>query len=154
MSGKRLVASEQGFSLLEVLIAVTVLTIGLLGVLMFQITAIKGNALANEAVTATYFAQEQIEIFQRTAFGSIISSTTGVDFTLHQPKYEDLPALTTNLSMSKQIKSGKYIYRVWEVVPTPQTSLTLKTITVWGCWADEKGKWHNVQLVTRKGDVS
>jgi type IV pilus modification protein PilV len=153
MNGKHLVASEQGFSLLEVLIAVTILTIGLLGVLMFQITAIKGNALANEAVTATYFAQEQIEIFQRTTFGSI-NSSTGVDTSLHQPIYADLPALTDNAAMSKPIKSGKHIYRVWEVVHTPLTSSTLKTITVWGCWADEKGKWHSVQLVTRKGNVS
>jgi len=38
--------NEKGFTLLEVIVAISVLTIGLLGVASMQVSAIKGNTLA------------------------------------------------------------------------------------------------------------
>jgi type IV pilus assembly protein PilV len=53
--------SETGFTLIEVLIAVIVLTIGLLGVVSLQITSKRGNNDALQRATATMLAEDMVE---------------------------------------------------------------------------------------------
>ena len=53
--------SEKGFTLLEVIIAISILTIGLLAVASMQVSAIKGNTLAFGVTEATSWAGDQIE---------------------------------------------------------------------------------------------
>ena len=55
--------NENGFSLVELLIAITLLAIGLLAVAGMQSTAINYNAWANRLSTATSLAQEVMEDF-------------------------------------------------------------------------------------------
>lgn len=52
---------ENGFTLLEVLIAVFILTIGILGVNALQITSIRGNSTARGLSESTNFAAVQVE---------------------------------------------------------------------------------------------
>ena len=47
---------KRGFTLLEVLIAVSIFSVGLLAVASMQISAIGGNRLGNELSTATFLA--------------------------------------------------------------------------------------------------
>jgi type IV pilus assembly protein PilV len=51
----------RGFTLLETLIALTILAIGLLGLLGLQIAAAKGNASGFQATTAVALAEQRIE---------------------------------------------------------------------------------------------
>jgi len=53
--------NEKGFTLLEVIVAISILTIGLLGVASMQVSAIKGNTLAFGVTGATSWASDQIE---------------------------------------------------------------------------------------------
>ncbi|MFZ5764529.1 MAG: type IV pilus modification PilV family protein [Thermodesulfobacteriota bacterium] len=53
--------SERGFTLLEVLIAVAIFTIGILAVNAMQISAIGGNATANRVTESTNWASDRIE---------------------------------------------------------------------------------------------
>ena len=53
--------SEKGFSLLELLIALVVLSVGLLGMAEMQVTSISGNAFSNNVTIATGLAQNKIE---------------------------------------------------------------------------------------------
>lgn len=58
----RQIFSEQtGFSLLEILIAITILAIGLLALAQMQITSIQGNAFSSRTTDATTLAQDALE---------------------------------------------------------------------------------------------
>ena len=67
---------EKGFSLVELLIAITILAIGLLAVAGMQSTAINSNAWANRLSTATSLAQEVMEDLLAKDAGDVIFSAT------------------------------------------------------------------------------
>lgn len=52
---------EDGFTLIEVLIAVVLVGIGLLAVAGLQTTAMRGNSFARETTVATQLAEEMVE---------------------------------------------------------------------------------------------
>ena len=58
---KRLSGNESGFTLVEMLIAILLMTIGLLAVLTTQDVAIKANSISNRLTVATSLAQEALE---------------------------------------------------------------------------------------------
>lgn len=140
------VLENSGMSLLEVLIALTILSVGLLGIAALEITAIKGNATSDETAVAAYYAQEKLEEFRRTAFDNVVSSP-GIDMS-GAPDYASIP--TDNAVNSKLSKKRIRIYRVWFV---EDNTATLKNITVWSCWQEGGVRWHTMQFVTRKGKV-
>ena len=52
---------SRGFTLIEVLIAIVILSVGLLGMAALTVGIINGNKLSKDATTATVLAQEKIE---------------------------------------------------------------------------------------------
>jgi type IV pilus assembly protein PilV len=52
---------EKGFTLVEILIAMTIFAIGVLALAEMQITAIRGNAFSSTTTDGTTFAQDRIE---------------------------------------------------------------------------------------------
>jgi type IV pilus modification protein PilV len=58
---------EKGFTLLEVIIAVLVLGIGILGLIQMQVAAMNGNLSASKMTTAVNLAQDEIEQLKRLA---------------------------------------------------------------------------------------
>ena len=54
-------SNEKGFSLIEIMIAITVFAIGILAVGKMQITAIKGNSFVNDLTRAATLAQDRME---------------------------------------------------------------------------------------------
>lgn len=59
-----MLSNQKGFSLLELLIALTVLAIGLLGLAGLHVAAIQGNVSGFKISTATAVAQERIEVLK------------------------------------------------------------------------------------------
>lgn len=53
--------AQQGFTIIEVLIAIAILTIGILTMITMQATSIKGNATANIITEATAWGADEIE---------------------------------------------------------------------------------------------
>lgn len=56
--------STGGFTLLEVMIALVVLSVGLLGLAALQLVAVKGNSFSSEMTYATMLAQQHAEILK------------------------------------------------------------------------------------------
>ena len=69
-SGARELSDENGFTILEVLIAVSIFAIGLLAVAALQITAFQGNRVGDELTKGTMLAQMQVEALKGADFNS------------------------------------------------------------------------------------
>ena len=66
---------QSGFTLIEIVIAMFVLAVGLLGAAGVATTVINGNALGNKITTATILAQDKMEELKGTAYSSIASDS-------------------------------------------------------------------------------
>jgi type IV pilus assembly protein PilV len=145
MAGRNSRAGEEGFSLIEVLVSLAILAVGLLGLALLQVTAVKGNATASKSTVATGLAQDKLEWFRNSGWDNIVSST-GLDNSSVPmiPTYANFPGTEGD---SRSVR-GTPFYRVWFVNSNPAN--TFKTITVWCCWRDDRGNWHNVMLVTQR----
>ena len=62
---------ESGFTLLEVIIAISILTFGLLAVASMQLTAIHGNYNASNITEATTVAQDRLELFLSQPYNTV-----------------------------------------------------------------------------------
>lgn len=142
-------AKNDGFSLIEVLVSLTILAVGLLALALLQTTAIKGNEIANKSTVATELSQDMLEQLRRVAWVNILSQPDTTAFnTSPTPVYATLPGAAGN---SVTVRGTTY-YRIWRVFPNVANA-TLKTITVWTCWQDDRGGWHNVMLVAQRSSV-
>lgn len=63
-----------GFTLIEILVAIIVLSIGLLGMATLTGTIIHGNKLSNDLTTATTLAQDKIEELRSGGYDGLPSS--------------------------------------------------------------------------------
>ncbi len=60
---KKIKKNQNGFTLIEIMIAITVFAIGILAVAAMQISAIKGNSYASHLSEASTITQNQMERF-------------------------------------------------------------------------------------------
>jgi Tfp pilus assembly protein PilV len=144
---------EGGFSLLEVFVALLILSLGILFLVMVQMTALTAKApfSSSNVRTATELAQEAIDRLFQVPWGELRSShpdgfqagTEGVS-----PAFSRLAASSGD-SVAVQ---GTTFYRVWQVTPDPEIP-TLKTITVWCCWRSGQSSWRLAVLVTQRADA-
>jgi len=112
-------ANSRGFTLVEVMIAIAILVIGLLGVAGVATTVINGNALGKEITTATTLAQDKMEELKGTAYAS----------------------LTSNSDTQESIYT-----RTWTVTAdSPAAGMKTIDVVVTFSW---KGATHNVTLKT------
>jgi type IV pilus modification protein PilV len=147
----RKIRGKEGFSLIEVLVSLVILAVGLLGLALFQTTAIKGNAIASKWTVATELAQDRLEKFRHVPWATIIDNVPTSGFVPGtQPLQSAYGSLGGSWGDNTNIRGTQY-YRVWKVSSNATDSL--KTITVWCCWIDSSAKWHNIMLMTRRSNI-
>jgi type IV pilus modification protein PilV len=136
--------SQQGFTLIEVLVAIVILTFGLLAVGSMQISAIRGNFMGGNTSIALSLASEKMEDLLNKDYNhadlddsvsgnnGTLSSTTSVD---HQE----------TLSEEGVVGANAFYRRIWNVAD--QTSPITKNVMVIVTWQNNK---HRVSIASIK----
>jgi type IV pilus assembly protein PilV len=133
--GETDMSDKGGFTLLEMLIAISIFVVGVLAVATMNVNAIRGNRLGNEVTQATSLAQMQIEALKRAD----ISSTALV------PGHYDDP----NNPIDETGAHGGTFTRSWDVGDNTAFS---RTVTVTVQWTKGGGsQLLTLSTVTRGG---
>jgi type IV pilus assembly protein PilV len=123
---KKVCGNQPGFTLLEVLIAISILTIGLLGVAQMQIMGIRGNYFSGNTTTALALAEEKMEDLLGDSYAAVISGNDA------------------NNPIDETGQAGGIYTRMW-VVADNSPIIDTKTVTVNVSWAN-----HQVSLSSIK----
>lgn len=93
------IQSPQGFTLLEVTIAVSILAVGLLGVAGMQVAAIRATAGAYRTTEATERAQDRMELLLSLPYDDSLLSEGPHEDTSFSPEYTVTWEVTENKPM-------------------------------------------------------
>ncbi len=105
---------QDGFTLIEIMIAITVFAIGLLAINIMQTTSIKGNSAAKWNSLRTNLASDQIEGFMVTSYDDIDADITAT------------PTITTTDPVAGDIATTTRTF----TPDTPANNLATITVTV------------------------
>lgn len=132
---ERLITGERGFTLLEILVAISLFAIGILAVAAMQISAIRGNRLGNEFTQAISLAQMQIEELKSEDIGSAA---------LAPGNYND-----PNNPIDETGANGGIFNRSWVIANYTANSRSVDVTVAWTA----AGAGHNVAVstITRGG---
>jgi type IV pilus assembly protein PilV len=123
MTSKSPISIEEGFTLIEIMIALVVMSIGLTALAAVQISAIQGNAFSKRMTTAVSIADEKMEQIKSNLYAEIVSESSS-------------QITQSNLNFTRQ------------VTVTNNSPLTnTKTINVTVSWS-EGSKSHSVPITT------
>ncbi len=142
------VHGQKGFTLIEVLIAMTILAIGLLGVALMQVTSISGNTFSREMSVATELGQDMLEKLRTYEYTS-----TATDNALLGGNHPDNTDVADGLAVGvgnaniideRGLTVGPLIYtRTWTVTDGPAVApavfpaANMKEIVVTVTWAEK-----------------
>jgi type IV pilus assembly protein PilV len=119
MRSKPTVKSKEGFTLIEIMIALVVLSIGLIALAGLQISAMRGNTLSKRMTTAVSIANARIEQIKNMPYANIQSESStqvtesNMTFTRQVTVSNDIPvANTKTVNVTVTWKNGAKSYTV------------------------------------------
>jgi prepilin-type N-terminal cleavage/methylation domain-containing protein len=127
-----MIRQEKGFTLLELFIALTILSVGLFALTQLAISTIHTNQWASEDSVATRLAQNKIDELKKENYVSLVINN-----------YSD-----PNNPVNAQGNSGGQYTRTWSIVAGPTTGT--KKLSVGVTWAGPKSVTLNT-LVADEG---
>ena len=119
---------DNGFTLIEVLVAIVILSVGLLGMASLTVGIIKGNKLSGDLTTATTLAQDKMEEIRGLGYSGMPTATTTT------PTIEDYSTIPGYAEYKRATET---------TVGSPASDM--KTITVTTYWDSDA---HSVELKT------
>jgi type IV pilus assembly protein PilV len=169
-SGLRISCSDNGFSLVEVMIAMVVLLVGMLGVMGMQYYSIGGNASSRELRVATSLSQEMIEQLRGTPYANLVTVATGTDNPLDIDA-DDAPTVTATSGGVNYTRSWWIVAGCTELadngimcipgggatpacntIPDGAVASPASAIRARTCWTDRDGVDHSVTLDSVRWD--
>jgi len=128
-----LLANDSGFSFIDVMLALVVLTIGVLALGDLSIISSKANTSSKGLATASSLAETKLEAIKNTTYASI-ANEAAVQF--DQSGNSPSPGYT-----------GPIFTRTVTVTPnSPLTNTTTVTVTV--KWQDSQNQTHTLPMAT------
>jgi len=121
---------ENGFTLLEILIAISLLTIGLLAVASMQVMAIRGNSFSGGTTEATKLAMDRIELLMTLDYDDPDLDDTNDDGTAG---LNNADAATADQSRAYTNDNGLLYNIYWNTArnsPAPDTT-TIRVFVIW-----------------------
>ena len=106
-SSMRTLKKEEGFTLIEVLIALSIFAVGMLAVAAMQTTSIRVNSSAGKMTTSITLAQDQMEKFLNIPYTDPQLAQAGSPFTL--PANADGYVVSWNVTDDSPISNKKTI---------------------------------------------
>ena len=88
MTSKSSMSIEEGFTLIEIMITLVILSIGLVALAGLQISAIKGNAFSKRMTSAVSIANQKLEQLKDTAYANILSESSTQITILNSTQHE------------------------------------------------------------------
>ncbi len=113
----------KGFTLIEIMVAITLLSVGLLGMAGLTVGIMRGNALSSEVTTATALAQAKMEDIKRIGYSGATDDA------------EDYNAI-----------AGYPLYKMDTVIDEDTPELGMKTVTITVSW-DSDGSSIAVETI-------
>ena len=115
---------QDGFTLLEVLIALVILSVSLLALAALMVTSTRNNAFGESVTEGATFAQDKLEEFRAAQWDLLVPTTGGPG------------------TDQKQGSTGVSYRRSWDIAETG----TIKTVIVAVNWNDRID--HSIQLIS------
>jgi len=153
--GRSIHRSGSGFSLVEVMIALVVLLVGMLGVMSMQYYAVGGNKSSRELRVATNMSGDLIEVLKTTDYASIAASTDtplaaseatlsgGITFTRRWWVVANCASLNANGNTC-----ANAVNPTCATVPDVAFPVNASAIRARTCWVDKEGVNHSVTFDT------
>ena len=152
--------SEKGFTLIEVMIALVILLIGMLGIMGMQYYAVSGNATSRELRMATNLGQDMIESLKAGPYGNLSTSsdipTTGVAISggiiFTRTWWVQSNCLALNVSGAANLCTNAV--STCTSVPDGTLSVPVSAVRTRACWTDKTGVNHAVTIDSVKWNTN
>jgi len=134
--------NNRGFTLLEVLVAVVILTVGLLGLMQTVNYALEHNLTAQLRQEATLVADQEMSVEKAKPYADIMAP----DFDKDIADFNALPTVVTNSTVDRLVNGSNRSFVVVKTVrsPTPQS----KNIEVMVSWVHKQNTYtHSVASI-------
>jgi prepilin-type N-terminal cleavage/methylation domain-containing protein len=132
-----MVAMDKGFTLTEVLVAMVVFSMALLGLERMHIAAIQGNTIASRLTQATTLAQDRVEQLMALPYTD--------------PMLADTTAKGTFTSYTDP--NPPQGYTISWAVDTDAPSVGLKTINIFVTWKNKASQTKTFSLAAQKSSI-
>ena len=148
--------TQKGFTLVEIMIALVVLLVGMLGVMSMQYLAVGGNASSRELRVATSLSQEFVEQLKATPYADLasgantdpvpVAETTisgGIDYTMRWWIIGNCIALSLT---DDDDTCDPGLAAVCSADPDNTIVVPSSAIRVRTCWTDKNGSTRSVTI--------